>query len=49
MTISYEEHIEVIPVNIVHWACGRVDCNCDEVTDQLLDDQMREREANDCL
>jgi len=35
-------------MNEPHWACGKVDCDCDELTDAALDNDMRDREeAND--
>lgn len=33
----------------VHWACGKVECDCDELTDQLLDLEREERDyESDC-
>lgn len=46
LTIKYDDTLDYILVRIVdntpHWACGKVECDCDEQYEQLKDDQMRE-------
>lgn len=37
---------KVIEVTLPHWACGKVDCDCDEQYEQLRDDIMQD-EARD--
>lgn len=27
--------------NTPHWACGLVDCDCDRLTDELMDEELR--------
>lgn len=27
-----------------HWACGRIDCNCDELTDRARDEMQRDEQ-----
>lgn len=33
---------------ITHWACGRVDCNCDMITNEAMDNEQRDNEVIDC-
>ena len=43
MKLNVIDKSETINLEI-HWACGRINCDCDEQTDALLDEQMREED-----
>jgi len=48
VVIDYQPSIVKVAVKVIdatpHWACGKVNCDCDEQTNALMDEEARNDE-----